>query len=62
MNDYPAQEAGLKVGDKILKIDGVTVKTWDDVLWEVQFSDGNPMKFLIEREGETKKQLIIMAN
>lgn len=59
MNDYPAAEAGLKVGDKILKIDGKTVKTWDDVLWEVQFSDGTPMKFLIEREGETKKQIKI---
>lgn len=59
MEDYPAAEAGLKVGDKILKIDGVTVKTWDDVLWEVQFSDGSPSKFLIEREGETKKQIKI---
>lgn len=59
MEGYPAQEAGLKVGDKILKIDGATVKTWDDVLWEVQFSDGTPSKFLIEREGETKKQIEI---
>lgn len=59
MENYPAAEAGLKVGDKILKIDGVTVKTWDDVLWEVQFSDGSPSKFLIEREGKTKKQIEI---
>lgn len=59
MEGYPAEESGLQIGDKILSINNVEVNSWDAVLWEVQFSNGKPMKFLIEREGEVKKKIEI---
>src|SRR4051794_30191303 len=52
----PAEKAGLKVGDKILEIDGHPVKRFtgqtDSVLWYVMSSQGDTIDFLIERDGQ----------
>ena len=40
MDNSPAQEIGLQKGDIITKINGVNVRTTDDILLEVQLSKG----------------------
>ncbi len=30
-DDSPAERAGLKVGDRVLTIDGIEVERWDDI-------------------------------
>lgn len=44
----PAYEAGLRVGDTILEVDGDKVSAWDDVMWDVQMSDGSTLTFVVE--------------
>lgn len=51
----PADKAGLQKGDKIMSIDGDSVKTSSDVKSKVTESKaGDKLKFEIERNGETK--------
>lgn len=49
---YPAMEAGLKEGDRILAIDGQEVRFWDDLLRIIPESKGRPLQLLVEREGK----------
>ncbi|MFA5561862.1 MAG: SpoIVB peptidase [Eubacteriales bacterium] len=49
----PAQDAGMKVSDMILKIDGVPVKGVKDVIDAVENSNGRPLRFTCRRGGET---------
>ncbi len=37
--DYPAQDAGILEGDRILSIEGATIETWDDLIHAIH---GNP--------------------
>lgn len=48
---YPAKNAGIKVGDQILSIDGTTVYTNEDVAAAVKRSAGKKMTFHIRRDG-----------
>src|SRR5882757_3073135 len=48
----PAQKAGLQVGDRIVAIDGVDVKSASDVSRRVRASALQPLVFRIERHGE----------
>lgn len=51
----PADKAGLQKGDKIMSIDGDSVKTSSDFKSKVTESKaGDKLKFEIERNGETK--------
>ncbi len=47
----PAKEAGLRVGDSILSIDGETVATIDEVADRVKNSDGRALIFCVRRQG-----------
>ena len=51
---YPADKAGLKAGDSILKIDGKKVggKSTDDVSSVLKGQPGTKVKLIIERPGE----------
>lgn len=51
----PAMEAGLLVGDKFLKVDGSRVISSDDIVIGINLAKGNPVDFLIERNGEKKE-------
>lgn len=51
----PAMEAGLLEGDKFLKVDGSRVISADDVRIGINLAKGNPVDFLIERNGEKKE-------
>ena len=54
--DSPAAKAGMKVGDKIIEIDGKPVHTFggmgDSVSWRVVRSEGKTLSFKIERDGK----------
>jgi len=46
----PAYNVGIQKGDKILMINDVEIKSWDDVRTEIEKSNGNEIKIVIERE------------
>jgi regulator of sigma E protease len=56
MPDLPAAESDLRVGDRILKIDGEAVDKWDgavaSVTWGILSSEGEQILFGVERDGE----------
>jgi regulator of sigma E protease len=48
----PAYNAGIQKGDKILTINDVEIKSWDDVRSEIEKSNGNEIKIVVERENK----------
>ena len=48
-----AEKAGLKTGDRIVKIAGTEIKTWGDLNKIVSVSAGVPLEFEIERGGRS---------
>lgn len=48
----PAFMAGLKSGDKIISINDIEIKTWDDVRNEIQKSGGEEIKIVVKRGEE----------
>ncbi len=52
MKGYPAESQGLQVGDKILSVDGKSVKYWEDMTELIYKHNETPMKLLIERGGK----------
>lgn len=61
----PAAEAGLKAGDKILKIDGNPIRRFegfvDSVRWGVISSEGEKIAFEVERPGQGVLTLPVAA-
>ncbi len=51
--DSPAFQAGLKTGDKILQINGVNVKYWEDIGKQINASEGK-LTMIIERDKHLK--------
>jgi len=49
----PAEKAGLKVGDKLLAVDGVPVHNWYDFQNQVEAHPGQRVSVKLEREGDT---------
>jgi membrane-associated protease RseP (regulator of RpoE activity) len=56
----PARDAGLKAGDEIISIDGVTTPTWSDVVTRVQKLSGEH-DFVIVRDGVQRTVTIDIA-
>ncbi len=50
--DSPAQAAGIKAGDRILSVNGVDVKSWDDVSDQIKGAHGRPVTLEIDRGGK----------
>lgn len=48
----PAYNVGIQKGDRILTINDVEIKSWDDVRNEVEKSNGNEIKIVVERENK----------
>lgn len=51
----PAKSAGLKMGDRILSIDGVQTSTNEDVAAAIQQAEGNSVQVLYSRDGQTQQ-------
>ena len=51
----PASEAGIKKGDYIISVDGKEIHTNEDLSFIVENSMGNPLEFLIDRDGKKQK-------
>lgn len=51
--DGAAAEAGLKVGDKVVAIDGNEVKNWDELTKIIQEHPNETLLFSVERDGKT---------
>ena len=57
--DYPADEAGLKAGDEIIRVDNITVADFKDDAGELlQGSPGSKVNVTYIRQGETKSASI----
>ena len=50
----PSSEAGLKTGDRILSIDGVSVESAEDLTKIVEKSEGRSLKIVYTRDGKTQ--------
>lgn len=48
----PAALAGFKPGDRFVSVDGVAVKSWDDVVAKVETSAGRRLTVVVERDGK----------
>jgi regulator of sigma E protease len=48
---YPAKLAGLQKNDKIVKINEIAVKTWEEISSIIKSNKGEPLKIIFEREG-----------
>lgn len=51
VNEGAAQQAGLQDGDLVKSIDGVAIDHWDELSSTIQQSPGEPLKFVVERDG-----------
>lgn len=45
----PAEKAGLQKGDRIVEIEGVSLKTWQDMTAIIHENPGKPLRFRIKR-------------
>lgn len=48
----PAKNAGLIVGDKVVKIDGESFELWSDAVTVIRASAGKPINLSIDRNGD----------
>ncbi len=55
LEDSPIAEAGLKAGDKIIKINNKSTKTLDDVQLYLTLAGSKETEFTISRNGKTSK-------
>lgn len=54
----PADNAGLKTGDRVLEISGTRIETWFDMKRQIQAGQGSEETFVIDRDGEVLQFLI----
>ena len=58
-NDYPAYQAGLREGDKIIYVNDKKIKTWDDVTWELSLNNGKSMEFVVTDQNNKEKKVTV---
>lgn len=62
MEDGPAKAAGLKVGDKILEVDGKTYETYDDFVLAIRGNSGTKVKLKVQSGSQEKNVEIVRAD
>ncbi|MEZ5691847.1 MAG: RIP metalloprotease RseP [Rickettsiales bacterium] len=50
--DSPAQQAGLKAGDRIVMVDGNEISNFNDISYAIYTNLGTPIKIIIERDNK----------
>jgi len=56
---WPAEQAGLEKGDRIVSIDGARMSTVSRVYQSIQSAPGRPLRFVIERRGSDFEVTIV---
>ncbi len=56
--DTPAQKAGIQIGDKIVRVDGIENPNWEQVDVKAALSPNQPLKFGLERNGEVMEKVL----
>lgn len=51
--DFPAYQAGLQSGDRILEVNGSPVKRWEDLAKVIHESSDRPLRLKVDREQKT---------
>jgi regulator of sigma E protease len=51
--DYPAYQAGILKGDRVVEANGTSIKRWDDLAKIIHDSGEKPLDLKIDREGKT---------
>jgi len=51
MDRFPAQDAGILKGDRIVAIEGRPIEKWDDLAKQIHQSPGRPVRLTVDREG-----------
>lgn len=59
MTGFPADLAGLKVGDVILSVDGRRLTNWEELAGLIHKNPGRNLEFSIERAGRVFKQKVV---
>ena len=52
LQDGPAKQAGLQVGDRFVAVDGKPVQSWEDVVALISARPGRPTSVTVERDGQ----------
>lgn len=58
LSNFPGEAAGLKTGDRILKVNGEDTDYWEDVTRIVHTNKETNMELVIERDGSTMDILV----
>src|ERR1700687_4235398 len=57
--DTPAAKAGIQIGDRIARLDGIENPTWKQVGPKAALSPNQPLEVTIERGGRTVEETIV---
>ncbi len=57
----PAEQVGLKPGDRIVAINGKPVKDWRDLVKLIRENGGKPITLTVERNGKTFTLMVVPA-
>jgi regulator of sigma E protease len=55
----PAQEAGLRAGDRVVSVNGTPVASWEEMAAAINGSAGRPVDLVVAREGEEERTITL---
>ncbi len=59
VKNSPADKAGMKVGDKIISVDGQEIDTWYRFQEKITASNCKPMNLVVERDGNKYSAIVV---
>src|SRR5713101_6517034 len=59
VQDTPAAKAGIQVGDRIVRIDGIENPTWEQVIPREALNPNQPLDVTLERGGQLLTKIIV---